>query len=122
MSLLLGLLFSPSVIVFGIVTFIVFYITRTHKSRSQFSKLPQPSGKLPLLGHTLLLVKKGVNIHESSFQAFYDLAVQFHDYGLYAFGLAIQPTVHIFSPEHFEKVHRSFTHQNKFKLNSKTYR
>lgn len=76
-----------------------------HKSRSEFSKLPQPSGKVPVLGHTLLLVKKGVDIFESSFDAFYKYAVEFHEYGLYAFHLAFQPTVHIFAPEHFEKVY-----------------
>lgn len=95
---------SPTVIFVGFISFVVIYVLRSHKSRVEFSKLPQPSGKLPVLGHTLLLLKKGVDITESSFNAFYKYAVEFHQNGFYAFGLAFQPTVHIFAPEHFEKV------------------
>lgn len=97
-------LLSPTVILIGLISFFVIYKLRNRKGRSEFSKLPQPSGKLPVLGHSLLLLKKGVDITESSFEAFYKYAVEFHRYGLYAFELAFQPTVHIFAAEHFEKV------------------
>lgn len=88
------------------------YVLRSHKSRLEFSKLPQPSGKLPVIGHSLLLLKKGVDITESSFDAFYKYAVEFHKHGLYAFALAFQPTVHLFAPEHFEKVTLSDNESN----------
>lgn len=103
MTLIL-LLLSPTTIFAVLLSVIVIYVVRTHKSRSLFAKIPQPSGKLPVIGHSLLLLKKGVDITESSFEAFYKYAVEFHEYGLYGFELALQSTVHIFSPEHFEKV------------------
>lgn len=103
MSLILSFL-SPTVIFTLFIGLILIYIVRSHKSRLVFAKIPQPSGKLPVIGHSLLLLKKGVDITESSFEAFYKYAVEFHEYGLYGFGLAFQPTVHIFAPEHFEKV------------------
>lgn len=104
MALILSLL-SPTVILVGCISFIVVYIVcSAHKSRLEFSKLPQPVGKLPLLGHSLLLWLKGVDITESSFAAFYKYAVEFHEHGFYAFGFAFQRSIHIFAPEHFEKV------------------
>lgn len=103
MSLILTLL-SPTVIFIAIISFIVIYFLRSHKSRSVFAKIPQPSGALPVIGHSLLLLKNGVDIYQSSFEAFYKYAVEFHKYGLYGFGLAFQPIVHIFTPEYFEKV------------------
>lgn len=106
MALIFTLL-SPIGIIIGCISFLVFVIVRNRQSRFEFSVLPQPSGKVPLLGHSLLLLKKGVNITESSFEAFYNYAVEFHQFGLYAFGLAFQQTVHIFAPEHFEKVRQS---------------
>lgn len=106
---LISSLLSPTVIVIGFLSVALFYFIRGRQSRLEFSKLPQPSSKLPVLGHSLLLLKKGVDITESSFEAFYKYAVEFHQYGLYAFDLAFQPTVQIFAPEHFEKVR---THSN----------
>lgn len=103
MSLILSLL-SPSVIFISLISFVAIYIVRNYKSRSLFAKIPQPNGKLPVLGHSLLLFKKGVNITESSFEAFYKYAKEFRKNGLFGFELAFQPTVHIFSPEYFEKV------------------
>ncbi|XP_037029512.1 cytochrome P450 4V2-like [Bradysia coprophila] len=112
MALMLSLL-SPAIILIGFVSFVVIYLVRNSKTRSEFSKLPQPAGKLPVVGHSLLLLKRGVDITESSFEAFYKYAVEYHEFGLYAFALAFQPTVHIFSAEHFEKLMTSNTHINK---------
>lgn len=109
---LISSLLSPTAIVIGLISLAVIYIIRYRKSRLEFSKLPQPSGNVPLIGHSLLLLKKGVDITESSFEAFYKFAVEFHQYGLYAFELAFQPTVHIFAPEHFEKVHSTHNRAN----------
>lgn len=103
MSLLLSL-FSPTVVFIVIVTLFVIHFLRNHRSNSLFAKIPQPNGRLPVLGHALLLLKKGVHITESSFEAFYKYAVEFHEYGLYGIELTIQPIVHIFSPDHVEKV------------------
>lgn len=110
MALAISLILPPTVILIGFITFIViiviYIVSSGHKSRLEFSKLPQPIGKVPVLGHSLLLLKKGVDISESSFETFYKYAVEFHEYGFYAFGLAFQRSVHIFAPEHFEKVER----------------
>lgn len=106
MFLILNLL-SPTVILITSISLIVIYIVRSHKNRSLFAKIPQPNEKLPVLGHSLLLFKKGVHITESSFEAFYKYAVEFRKHGLFGFELAFQPTVHIFAAEHFEKVYES---------------
>lgn len=103
MSLMLSLL-SPTAAFIVFISFFVIHFLRNRRSNSFFNKIPQPSGKLPVLGHSLLLLKKGVHITESSFDAFYKLAVEFRDNGLFGFDLAMQPTVHIFAPDHFEKV------------------
>lgn len=103
MAFILSLL-TPTVALIFLISLIVIYIVRNYKSNSLFSKLPQPSGKLPVLGHSLLLLKKGVDITESSFEAFYKYSVEFRKHGLYGFELAFQPTVHIFAPDLFEKV------------------
>ncbi len=103
MSLIINLL-SPSAVLIVFLTLFVIYFLRNRRSDSLFAKIPQPNGKLPVLGHSLLLLKKGVHITESSFNAFYKYAVEFREYGLYGFELAFQPTVHLFSPDHFEKV------------------
>lgn len=87
-----------------LISLFVISFARHRRSNSLFSKIPQPTGKLPVLGHSLLLLKKGVDITESSFEAFYNYASEFRQYGLFGFVLAIQPTVHIFAPDHFEKV------------------
>lgn len=101
---LISSLLSPTIIVVGLISLAAYYWIRNRKSRTDFAKLPQPSGKVPVLGHSLLLLKKGVDITESAFAAFYKYAVEFHQHGLYAFDLFFQPSVFIFAPEHFEKV------------------
>ncbi|KAJ6644110.1 Cytochrome P450 4c3 [Pseudolycoriella hygida] len=58
-------------------------------------------------------MKKGVHISESSFNGFYNLAVEFHKHGLYAFQLGLQPIIHIFTPEYFESVMTSTKHIQK---------
>lgn len=103
MSLILSLL-SPTAVFTVFLSLIVVLMIRNRRRDSLFVKIPQPSGKLPVLGHSLLLLKKGAHICESSFDAFYKYAVEFHKYGLYGFELAFQPIVHIFAPDHFEKV------------------
>lgn len=104
MSIIILTLLSPTVILAALISLVVIYFVRSHKNRLVFAKIPQPSGAVPMIGHSLLLLKKGVDITESSFEAFYKYAVEFHKYGLYGFELAFQPIVHIFSPEYFEKV------------------
>lgn len=106
MSVILSLL-SPTAVVIFVISLFVIHFVRNRQSNSLFAKIPQPSGKLPVLGHSLLLLKKGVHITESSFEAFYKYSIEFRKHGLYGFQLAIQPMVHIFAPEHFEKVGQS---------------
>lgn len=106
MSLIWSLLSPTAVLIFFISLFVIQFL-RNRRTNSLFATIPQPSGRLPVLGHSLLLLKKGVHITESSFEAFYKLSIEFRKHGMYGFQLAIQPTVHIFAPDHFEKVRQS---------------
>ncbi|XP_037032840.1 cytochrome P450 4V2-like [Bradysia coprophila] len=105
-------LFTPTTVVLLIWLGINFL--RKRRSNSMFAKIPQPFGRLPpVLGHVLLLLKKGVHITQSSFEGFNNYADKFNEYGLFGFALPIQPTVHIFAPEYVEKLMKSTTHINK---------
>ena len=90
-----------------IVVYVTLYILRRRAMWAMMAKLPQPKGAVPLLGHSLCLVRKGVAFFESSFAQMYEYSIQYEAEGLHCLWILNAPSVFLHHPVHIEKVNTS---------------